>query len=104
MRPGRARLRIRLYLLLLLPVDFFSPPWLLRLLEALAALRDDWLFPDDAEFEATFPKLTQTTNLELARAIEGQRVPPLVGTIAYATAGQEADADKPERQQGLSGL
>jgi DNA polymerase, archaea type len=31
------------------------------------------LFPDDAEFEATFPKLTQTTNLELARAIEPTR-------------------------------
>ena len=31
------------------------------------------LFPDGAEFEATFPKLTQTTNLELARAIEPTR-------------------------------
>ncbi len=31
------------------------------------------LYPDDAEFEATFPKLTQTTNLELARAIKPTR-------------------------------
>lgn len=31
------------------------------------------LFPDDAEFDATFPKLTQTTNLELARALEPTR-------------------------------
>jgi DNA polymerase, archaea type len=31
------------------------------------------LFPDDAEFDATFPRLTQTTNLELARALEPTR-------------------------------
>jgi DNA polymerase elongation subunit (family B) len=31
------------------------------------------LFPDDAEFDATFPRLTQTTNLEIARAAEPTR-------------------------------
>jgi hypothetical protein len=31
------------------------------------------LFRDDAEFDAAFPKLSQTTNLELARALEPTR-------------------------------
>jgi DNA polymerase elongation subunit (family B) len=31
------------------------------------------IFPDNAEFEATFPRLTQTTNLDIARAMEPTR-------------------------------
>lgn len=65
--PGQARADIDgAYVLLLLPVDFFSPPWLLRLLVALPLaalalpllsddeallLRPPDLLGDDADFE-----------------------------------------------------